>query len=588
MDSALKLRSLWGRIYMCPALNRVFDLVRVEPLPIEKRQGLPEKTMRNEYKRVLIIIVLMLAPLFAQAADVVSENLVFMKEDGSSYLLQRSMRTDWPQYHFYLDKDKGLDSLYYIDPNEYEWDESNPDANILKFNRGTFTIMYPGNYGDRVTVDEQGIYTLNTWDGTKLEDGHYGSWNKPDNFSRFVQAWVIPETFRIIGYESNHEGEWIERNNTLTFFASDINDVTFTVRYQLIDADSDGVADSHDECINTPAATVVNASGCEADSDHDGVLDKDDRCADTPEGAIVDAQGCELDADQDLVVDRLDQCPGTAEDAPVDRSGCELDCDGDGVVNSKDDCPRTPAGVQVDVLGCELDTDGDGVTNGRDHCPGTVAGASVDAQGCVLDTDGDGVTDSADHCPGTPAGAGVDQKGCELDSDGDGVTDSNDRCADAAAGASVDATGCILDSDGDGVLNSADLCPNTSPGVEVDMTGCEHAQPILLRGVNFHHDTADLTQDARSILDGVALTLLSHPGIRLEVAGHTDSSGDDAYNLDLSQRRAEAVRDYLISKGVNADMLGAHGYGEERPVESNATAAGRAENRRVELMRLDQ
>ncbi len=73
-----------------------------------------------------------------------------------------------------------------------------------------------------------------------------------------------------------------------------------------------------------------------------------------------------------------------------------------------------------------------------------------------------------------------------------------------------------------------------------------------------------------------------------EVAGHTDSSGDDAYNLDLSQRRAEAVRDYLISEGVNADMLGAHGYGEERSVESNATAAGRAENRRVELMRLDQ
>ena len=99
------------------------------------------------------------------------------------------------------------------------------------------------HYRDRVTVDGQGIYTLNTWDGTKLEDGHYGSWNKPDNFSRFVQAWVIPETFRIVGYESNHEGEWIERNNTLTFFASDVNDVTFTVRYQLIDADSDGVAE---------------------------------------------------------------------------------------------------------------------------------------------------------------------------------------------------------------------------------------------------------------------------------------------------------------------------------------------------------
>ncbi|MDH3830280.1 MAG: OmpA family protein, partial [Gammaproteobacteria bacterium] len=123
---------------------------------------------------------------------------------------------------------------------------------------------------------------------------------------------------------------------------------------------------------------------------------------------------------------------------------------------------------------------------------------------------------------------------------------------------------------------------------KVDLTGCERAQPIRLRGVNFHHDTADLTQDAMNILDGVARTLLSHPQIRLEVAGHTDSSGDDAYNLDLSQRRAEAVRNYLTSKGINAGMLGAHGYGEERPVEVNATAAGRAENRRVELIRLNQ
>ena len=544
--------------------------------------------MKNKFNYVLFMAALFLAPLHAQAAEVVSENLVFLKEDGSSYLLQRSMRTDWQQYDFYLDKDQGLDSLYYIDPNQYEWDESNPDVNILKFKRGTFTVMYPGNYGDRVTVDEQGVYTLDTWDGEKQEDGHYGSWNSPDNFSRFVQAWVIPETFRIISYESNREGEWIERNNTLTFFASDVNDVIFTVRYQLIDADRDGVADSHDDCIDTPAGVVVDSSGCAADSDRDGVVDRQDQCAATPEGATVDSRGCELDSDRDLVVDRLDQCPETSEDAPVDRNGCEIDCDGDGVVNSRDNCPRTAAGVRVDALGCELDTDGDGVTDSRDQCPGTPAGASVDAVGCVLDTDGDGVTDSKDHCPATPAGAAVDEKGCELDSDGDGVTDSQDLCPDTRAGASVDATGCILDSDADGVLNSADLCPNTAPGVEVDMTGCEREQPILLRGVNFHYDTAELTQDAMNILDGVARTLLGHSQIRLEVAGHTDSSGEDVYNQDLSQRRAEAVRDYLTSKGVSANMLGAHGYGEESPVESNATAAGRAENRRVELIRLDQ
>ncbi|NOR41473.1 MAG: OmpA family protein [Gammaproteobacteria bacterium] len=514
--------------------------------------------MKQEFKRLLLLITLVLSPMITHGSDVVSENMVFLKEDGKSYLLQRSMRTSHDKYDFHLDKDKGPATLYYIDPNEYEWDVSKPDANILKFNDGTFTVMYPGNYGDQVTIDGNRVYTLNTWDGETLEDGHFGSWNKPDNFSRFVQAWVVPETFRIISYESNREGEWIERKNTLTFFAKDVNDVTFTVRYELIDADGDGVADSNDRCKDTPAGVAVDVTGCEVDSDHDGVLDKQDRCADTPEGAVVDKHGCELDGDQDGVVDRLDKCPGTAEDAPVDRSGCELDCDGDGVVNSKDNCPRTPAGAEVDAQGCVLDTDGDGVTDGHDRCPGTPAGASVDAQGCELDTDGDGVTDSNDLCPATPAGAQVDAQGCERDSDGDGV------------------------------LNAADLCPHTAAGVEVDVTGCEREQPILLRGVNFHYDTANLTPEAMNILDGIARSLLSYPEIRLEVAGHTDSSGDDMYNLDLSQRRSEAVRTYLISKGVNADMFSAHGYGEERPVESNATAAGRAENRRVELIRQGQ
>ena len=664
--------------------------------------------MKQECKRLLLLITLVCSPLLAQGAAVVSENMVFLKEDGKSYLLQRSMRTSRDKYDFHLDKDKGPAALYYIDPNEHEWDVSQPDTNILKFNHGTFTVMYPGNYGEQVTIDDNRVYTLNTWDGTTQDDGHFGSWNKPDNFSRFVQAWVIPETFRIISYESNREGEWVERRNTLTFFAEDVNDVTFTVRYELIDADGDGVADSNDRCEDTPAGVMVDESGCAVDSDHDGVPDRQDRCADTPEGALVDEHGCETDSDQDGVVDRLDKCPGTAEDAPVDRSGCELDCDGDGVVNSndncprtpagaqvdkigceldsdsdgitdgrdscpgtppgavidaqgceldadgdgvvnskdtcpgtlagasvdergceldtdgdgvvnsRDDCPRTPAGAQVDELGCELDTDGDGVTDSKDTCPGTPVGASVDERGCELDTDGDGIVDSNDHCPGTPAGVVVDGLGCELDSDGDGVADSHDHCPATPAGVVVDALGCELDTDGDGVpnsddrcpatpagvvvdgqgceldgdgdgvLNTADLCPHTAAGVEVDVTGCEIAQPIRLRGVNFHHDTANLTEEAMSILDGVARTLLSHPEMRLEVAGHTDSSGDDAYNLDLSQQRSETVRSYLVSKGLNADMFSAHGYGEERPVASNATAAGRAENRRVELLRQGQ
>ena len=99
--------------------------------------------MKHKFKRLLLLITLVISPVITYATDVVSENMVFLKEDGKSYLLQRSMRTSRDKYDFHLDKDKGLDSLYYIDPNEYEWDESHPETNILKFNNGTFTIMYP-------------------------------------------------------------------------------------------------------------------------------------------------------------------------------------------------------------------------------------------------------------------------------------------------------------------------------------------------------------------------------------------------------------------------------------------------------------
>jgi outer membrane protein OmpA-like peptidoglycan-associated protein len=484
--------------------------------------------MKSGYRFLLNFILLLCLSATASAADVVSENLVFLKEDGRSYLLQRSMRTDSEQYDFYLEKSTGPASIYYVDPPDNSWELDQADVNLLKFNSGTFTVMYPGNYGERVTVDAENVYTLQTRDDVEREDGHFGSWNSPGNFTRFVQAWVIPESFRILDYKSNREGEWVERNNTLTFYATDVNDLIFTVRYQLIDGDSDGVADVDDRCRDTAAGVVVDASGCEADRDNDGVMDLDDRCAATPKGAVVNEQGCELDSDADGIVDSQDQCPDTVEGAAVDRSGCEQDCDGDGVPDSKDKCPGTPAGTEVN------------------------------AQGCEVDEDGDGVPDSKDKCPGTPAGTEVNAQGCEDDSDNDGV------------------------------VNSEDLCPDTVAGVTVDATGCDTAQPIELYGVQFQFDSDKLTAQSEVILDGVAAVLINHPELRLEVAGHTDSAGDDMFNLELSQRRARTVRAYLIAKGVDAGNLTARGYGEEQPVESNANSAGRAANRRVELIRVDR
>ncbi len=140
------------------------------------------------------------------------------------------------------------------------------------------------------------------------------------------------------------------------------------------------------------------------------------------------------------------------------------------------------------------------------------------------------------------------------------------------------------DDDRDGVLNSKDKCPNTRAGAVVDMDGCEVQVIIDLPGVNFDFDEARLTATSFAILDDAATTLQRHQQVQVEVAGHTDSVGTQTYNQTLSDRRASVVRDYLISKGVGADRMTSNGYGESRPVASNDSSEGRAQNRRTELV----
>jgi len=199
------------------------------------------------------------------------------------------------------------------------------------------------------------------------------------------------------------------------------------------------------------------------------------------------------------------------------------------------------------------------------------------------DSDGDGVPDSLDRCPGTPAGVSVDSSGCPLDSDGDGVADYLDKCPGTPAGTKVDASGCPLDSDGDGVLDADDDCPGTPPGTRVDSRGCEIQRVTALEGVEFASDSAELTSASRQMLDATADELARHPDMRVEIAGHTSSTGPAEYNQDLSERRARSVADYLISRGLDADRFTVKGYGESEPIADNATREGRARNRRVEM-----
>jgi OOP family OmpA-OmpF porin len=208
----------------------------------------------------------------------------------------------------------------------------------------------------------------------------------------------------------------------------------------------------------------------------------------------------------------------------------------------------------------------------------------------VVDTDGDGITDDMDRCPGTPAGTPVDATGCPLpqDDDGDGVVNENDKCPGTPAGKKVDAVGCEIDGDddGDGILNSVDQCPTTPPGERVNNVGCPFDRELILQGVKFATGSAELLPESLPILENAVATLKRYPEVRIEVAGHTDSRGAEAFNEQLSARRAASVLEYLRAGGVT-NSLTSKGYGESEPIASNDTDEGRQQNRRVVLRILE-
>ena len=302
------------------------------------------------------------------------------------------------------------------------------------------------------------------------------------------------------------------------------------------------------------------------DQDKDGVWDKLDMCPDTPRGVTVDKQGCPLDEDKDGVPDYLDKCPGT---------------------------PEAAVGF-VDSVGCPLDTDGDGVPDYLDECPGTPEAAfgMIGKNGCPLDTDGDGVPDYLDKCPGTPEAAWglVDKHGCPIDSDEDDVPDYLDECPDTQIEALgfVDEKGCDLDSDNDGVPDYLDACPKV-PGLK-ENKGCpeikREVRQLLqkaMQGIEFETGKASIKSKSYPLLNQIAKIFIDNTNYIVEVQGHTDNTGKAEANQVLSEKRANAVRDYLIAQGVDFQRLTAVGYGSSKPIADNSTKAGRAKNRRVEF-----
>ncbi len=239
------------------------------------------------------------------------------------------------------------------------------------------------------------------------------------------------------------------------------------------------------------------------------------------------------------------------------------------------------------------DSDGDGIKDDLDGCPLQPEDFDgfQDDDGCPdPDNDNDGIPDISDKCPNEPEDIDgyQDDDGCpDPDNDNDGVLDVEDNCPNEAGPASNH--GCpIVDSDNDGVLDPDDQCPNTPAGVKVDVHGCPTAPKIegkmVLEGVKFASGKATFTPGSEAALDKLYESLKAYPDLRIEIQGYTDSWGKASANKVLSQKRAEAVMNYLIKKGIASYRLKAVGYGEANPIASNKTKAGRAKNRRIEIL----
>jgi outer membrane protein OmpA-like peptidoglycan-associated protein len=242
--------------------------------------------------------------------------------------------------------------------------------------------------------------------------------------------------------------------------------------------------------------------------------------------------------------------------------------------------PGTPPPPPVPVV---TDRDGDGVADVDDKCPDVAGSASL--MGCP-DRDGDGIADADDKCP--DAAGTAKYQGCPIpDTDGDGINDEQDKCPTVSGMAKYE--GCpIPDTDGDGVNDELDKCP-TRAGDAANQ-GCPVIAKEVIEKVNFAARNVffatgsyQLLPKSYSSLDGVVALMKSDETLMIDIDGHTDAQGSEESNQVLSDNRAGAVKNYFVSKGIDASRLKSSGYGELKPVADNNTAAGRAKNRRTEM-----
>ncbi len=258
------------------------------------------------------------------------------------------------------------------------------------------------------------------------------------------------------------------------------------------------------------------------------------------------------DRDKDGVLDNVDLCPD--DPGPAALQGCP-DRDGDGIIDKNDKCPDVPGVARYE--GCPIpDTDKDGINDEEDKCP-TVPGVAR-YQGCPIpDTDKDGINDEEDKCPTVPGLARY--QGCPIpDTDGDGVNDEEDRCVTIPG-------------------------PKENFGCPIIPEEIRKRVDLAAKNILFVTGSAKLQTKSYKGLNDVVKIMQENAGMSLQIDGHTDWVGTEEYNQRLSDDRAASVRAYIISKGIDESRITSAGHGETMPIATNNTAAGRQQNRRVEM-----
>jgi outer membrane protein OmpA-like peptidoglycan-associated protein len=239
------------------------------------------------------------------------------------------------------------------------------------------------------------------------------------------------------------------------------------------------------------------------------------------------------------------------------------------------------------------DTDNDGIPDDKDRCPNEAG--PKENNGCPdKDTDKDGIVDRKDKCPdkaGPP-----ERDGCpEEDRDHDGIADDKDKCPDEPEDIDKfeDEDGCPdPDNDKDGIVDEKDKCPNepeTKNGYQDD-DGCPDEVPAtvkkftgVIKGINFRRNSADIKPSSFPLLKEAVGVFKEYPTLRVEISGHTSDEGKRDFNMKLSRKRAEAVKLFLVSAGIDESRIGTVGHGPDKPIADNETKEGKEKNRRIEF-----